>query len=225
LKHRLVQAAKAPEIVIPVGVLVVGLVGLALTLAVARPDPTAIVAIIGAIAATYPPITSLVVTRFFERQKEAALRIQEMEREARAKKVPEYEKFIGFLMDMFFASKLGKKALTEQQIVAGFVGWTKPLLIWGSDEVVRKWGRLRVDIADDRGIQGLFWLEDLLIEIRRDVGYPITTLGRGDILRLWVNDIDQHIAAAPPAASVNEAAKLDKGSEVEPSTELAAEPF
>jgi hypothetical protein len=50
-------------------------------------------------------------------------------------------------------------------------------------------------MAENTGVEGLFWLEELMIEIRRDVGYPTTTLKRGDILRLWVNDIDQYLVA------------------------------
>jgi hypothetical protein len=195
MRHRLVLLAKTPEVGVPVGVLAIGLLVLAIAVLVARPQATVTVALIAAVAATYPPVTSLVITRYFERQKESALRLQDMDRETRAKKVPEYEEFIGFLMDMFFAAKLDKKPLNERQIVAGFVKWTKPLLIWGSDEVVRKWGRLRVDMAENTGVEGLFWLEELMIEIRRDVGYPTTTLKRGDILRLWVNDIDQYLVA------------------------------
>ena len=193
MRQRLIQLAKTPEVVLPIGVLAMAIVLLVVAIASLRPDSTVAAALIAAVAAGYGTVISLTVTRFFERQKEAALRLLELERDARAKKVPEYEKFIAFLMTMFFAEKLGKKPMTSQQMIQGFVEWTKPLLIWGSDEVVLQWGRLRVDPPQGGGVEGLFRLEDLLIELRRDVGYPETKVRRGDILRLWVNDIDQYL--------------------------------
>ena len=80
------------------------------------------------------------------------------------------------------------------RIRRGVLDWTKPLLLWGSDEVVRRWGRLRLGMGAG-GTESLFRLEELLLELRRDVGYPGTSLKRGDLLRLWVNDIDEYIGS------------------------------
>lgn len=181
-----------PELSVPIAGLAAGAILLGIAIVALRPDSQVTAALIAAVAAGYPPVVSLLVTRHVERTKEAGLRLLEVEREARAKKVPEYEKFVGFLMNMFFAQKLGKKPMAEQQMIAEMLAWTKPLLIWGSDDVVRLWGRIRIDAAGG-GTESLFRLEELLFAIRRDVGYPATTLRRGDILRLWVNDIDKHV--------------------------------
>ena len=88
MRQRLIQLAKTPEVVLPIGVLAMAIVLLVVAIASLRPDSTVAAALIAAVAAGYGTVISLTVTRFFERQKEAALRMLELERDARAKKVP-----------------------------------------------------------------------------------------------------------------------------------------
>ncbi len=193
MRDRINQAVRTPEIAIPLAALAIGLALLILSLVLIRPDSTTAAALVAAVAGLYGTILSLMLTRYFERQKEAQLRRQELDDAARAKKIPEYEKFVAFLFGMFFAERLGQKPMTSQQMMKGFIDWTKPLLLWGSDEVVTSWGRLRVDMGDSPGVESLFRLEELLFQLRRDVGHPGTELQKGDLLRLWVNDIDEYI--------------------------------
>ncbi|MEJ7697090.1 MAG: hypothetical protein WKF78_10855 [Candidatus Limnocylindrales bacterium] len=46
-----------------------------------------------------------------------------------------------------------------------------------------------VDLADpDRSMQTLFDFESLMIAMRKDVGYPESTVKGGELLRLFVDD-------------------------------------
>lgn len=187
--------ARSPEVAVPVGTLALALLLLGVVLAALRPDTTLAASIVAAVAAAYGTVISVILSRYFERQRTQAEKAQEIERDTRAKKIPVYEDFVGFWLDALFATKMGKKALTEPQIMQGVIKWTKPILMWGSDDVVREWGQLRVQLAEATpgNYEGLFRFERFLISLRRDAGYPGTALSRGDLLRLWVNDIDQYI--------------------------------
>jgi hypothetical protein len=70
--------------------------------------------------------------------------------------------------------------------------------------VILRWGSLRVQFAGDTDasppteaerlkIAPMFSFEELQLAMRRDAGYPDTSLRRGDLLRLWVNDIDRYL--------------------------------
>ena len=84
---RLKQLARSPEIAVPVGVLAVALVIVGLTLLVLKPDPTIGAALIAAVAGVYGTVLSLILSRYYERQKDDARRTEELDREARAKKI------------------------------------------------------------------------------------------------------------------------------------------
>ena len=51
------------------------------------------------------------------------------------------------------------------------------------------------DPAQD-STQMMFAFEDLLFAIRKDLGHSNAGLGRGDLLRGFVNDIDKYLATA-----------------------------
>jgi len=199
--------SQSPEVAVPVGTLAVALLLLGAVLSVLRPDAALAASIVAGVAAAYGTVISVILSRYFERQRAQVEKAQELERDTRAKKIPVYEDFVGFWLDALFASKTGKKALSEQQIMQGVIEWTKPILMWGSDDVVREWGQLRVQLAEAKpgNFEGLFRFEQFLITLRRDAGYPETNLSRGDLLRLWVNDIDQYILqGVTPIASAEQ---------------------
>ena len=66
-------------------------------------------------------------------------------------------------------------------------------MTYGSNGVIKKWGKLRVSLAENADANSLFELEDLMKEIRKDLGHSNRGLAKGDVLRLFVNDIDDHL--------------------------------
>lgn len=72
------------------------------------------------------------------------------------------------------------------------------LITWASDEVLKEWSLYR-KIAlskEDQGMKLMFQTEKLFYAIRKDLGHKNKNLVTGDILRFFVNDIDEVIAKA-----------------------------
>jgi hypothetical protein len=118
-----------------------------------------------------------------------------LERESRAKRIPVYEDFVGFVFRLFQQGKPHAKKMNEVEMAKVLVESTQKLAVWSSDEVLREFGRFRThavqrDESGDPPDGTMFALEDLMFAIRRDLGYKNTGLKRGDLLRLFINDID-----------------------------------
>lgn len=146
-------------------------------------------AIVVASATVLVSVFSLIYSKYWERTREIEL-------EHRTKKIPVYEEFLGFIFRMLFADKLGKP-LTEKETVSFLTKFTQKLLFWGSDAVIEGYSKFRraaltVD-PDNLDPGSLFTIEDLLFAIRRDTGHKNKNLKRGDILALFINDIDKYL--------------------------------
>lgn len=67
--------------------------------------------------------------------------------------------------------------------------FSKGLTLWGSNRVVRKWLKYRKNSIQGGGTDSLLILEDILYEMRRDVGLK-KRMKKGDMLSFFINDID-----------------------------------
>lgn len=69
-------------------------------------------------------------------------------------------------------------------------------MVFGSDEVTRVFNRFRsITIAEDQAdkISLMNDLMNIIIAMRKDLGYTTTSLSPIELLRIFVNDIDQAI--------------------------------
>jgi len=114
------------------------------------------------------------------------------EESIRPKKLQLYEEFITFIMRIFSKEEMGKKP-TEDEMMNFFVEKTPDLIKYASNDVIKKWGKLRISLASANGTKSLFLMEDFFKEVRKDLGHPKFRSSRGDILRLFINDIDEYI--------------------------------
>lgn len=110
----------------------------------------------------------------------------------RPRKLELYEGFVGFFLKVLGNGKVYPKP-SEKEIMKFFADSTPLLISFASNKVIEKWGKLRIKMADDDGINNMFQLEELLVEIRKDLGHTRSGLHQGDILRLVVNDIDNYL--------------------------------
>lgn len=102
---------------------------------------------------------------------------------------PIYEDLVQLLFD---AANSGGGV--EDDVVQFFEKLAKHLLVWGSEPVIAAVNRWRAIVAVDGGsAASLFAYEDLLFAIREDLGNDRKTLHRGDLLRVFVNDIDEFL--------------------------------
>lgn len=76
----------------------------------------------------------------------------------------------------------------------------RQLLLGASTEMIRAfndWQRSTVTAqADGNPMSAIFAWEDLLRAIRRDLGHNDADLQRGELLRVFITDIDDHVPAA-----------------------------
>lgn len=102
-----------------------------------------------------------------------------------------YEQFISMIYDiMLDIKKSENERMTELEMNKMVSEFSKELTLWGSNKVVKKWLRYRKSSLEKRNPESsLLLLEDIIYEIRRDVGQR-KRLSKGDMLSFFINDIE-----------------------------------
>jgi hypothetical protein len=153
-------------------------------------DSDIAVAIIAAAATAFVSVLSIVLGKAYEGR---AL----IHAEHREKKTPVYEDLIHFMSRILIGQKTGD-APTEKEILSFLSTFTQRIMVWGSDEVLAAWIKWRRAALNEKQQKEdpmvlLLLYEKLILEIRRDLGHKNKDLHSGDVLALYVNDIDQHL--------------------------------
>ena len=66
--------------------------------------------------------------------------------------------------------------------------------MWGSSRVIKKWIKFREFSQDkEKAIENLFLLEEIVFEIRKDMGQGRKGLKKGDLLSFFINDIKKYM--------------------------------
>lgn len=105
-----------------------------------------------------------------------------------------YEQFISMIYTiMEDTKKPANKRMTEFEMNKMVSEFSKGLTLWGSNKVVKKWLKYRKASLENMDPEAsLFLLEDIIYEIRRDVGQR-KKLGKGDMLSIFINDMENLI--------------------------------
>lgn len=144
-------------------------------------------AVVAAVMTGVLAILGLGVQRYLEQQREDA-------RIRRERMAPIYEQLVRQL-------QLIASGSVEQTDVETFFGeLAQSLQLWGAPPVINAfnaWRSAAVEhVADgEMAIGMLFAYEDLLLVTRADLGISNEGLERGDLLRIFVNDLDEHLPA------------------------------
>jgi len=144
----------------------------------------------GLIVASATILVSVLSLIFSKKQEQKV----EIESQLREKKIPTYEGIINFIFRITFAEKVGKKQPTEKEMIQFFTDTTRDLVVWGSHDMIRAFTKFREELArlsnnNNESSEMLICVENLLIAIRIDLGHKHKRIKRGEILRLYVNDI------------------------------------
>ena len=72
-------------------------------------------------------------------------------------------------------------------------------MVWGSDEVLAAWIKFRRFSTNEAAVKAnpfqlMFLYEELVYTMRRELGHKNKGLGKGDILALFINDIDKYLS-------------------------------
>jgi hypothetical protein len=86
--------------------------------------------------------------------------------------------------------------LSEKDIVKYMSKFTESLILWGSEEVITSYRTFRKvfmnrTLNSSLTLEEINILENLLLTIRKDMGHNNKNLQQGDILSLFINDIDE----------------------------------
>lgn len=101
-----------------------------------------------------------------------------------------YEQFINMVYTiMANTKKFEDQKMTEEEMVQMISEFSKGLTLWGSNRVVKKWLKYRKNSLQNSNADMLLLLEDIIYEIRRDVGLG-KRLKKGDMLSFFINDIE-----------------------------------
>lgn len=101
-----------------------------------------------------------------------------------------YIEIIDLIYKQVYSIKSGN--YPEDKMLSDLRNISQKLTIWGSDEVIKKWHNFIKCAKTSPGISFLK-LEDVLFAIRKDMGLNNKALDKGDLLRFFVNDIDEYI--------------------------------
>ena len=120
----------------------------------------------------------------------------------RPKKVELYEQFMqhwfGFL-EFGVPPALRKGIQAEDPaLVAYFAEFAREVILWGSNKVVADYSNFTRAIRALPGgepLTVLLGFEGVLLAMRRDLGHTNRGLKKGDVLRLFITDIDQVLGA------------------------------
>jgi len=101
-----------------------------------------------------------------------------------------YEQFINMVYTIMADTKKSEnQKMTQEEMVKMISEFSKGLTLWGSNRVVKKWLKYRKNSLQNSSTDTLLLLEDIIYEIRRDVGLG-KRLKKGDMLSFFINDIE-----------------------------------
>lgn len=105
-----------------------------------------------------------------------------------------YEQFISIIYTIMEDTKKPvNEQMTEAARIEMMSEFSKGLTLWGSNKVVKKWLKYRKASLENMSPESsLLLLEDIIYEIRKDVGQR-KKLGKGDVLSIFINDIEEII--------------------------------
>ena len=138
---------------------------------------TAVLTVVGS-------VSSLIYTTNKNRQREIEQALYE-------KKQPVYEKLLTFLFDLMNKSRKNE-ALDEEQMIEFIINFSKDLMLWGSDNVIKEYiNWRRVAAADPKPAEMFLSLENVIRAIRLNFGHTNKGIEKGDLLSLILTDIDK----------------------------------
>jgi len=158
--------------------------------ALTRLSPQVSTAVIAGVVTVLVSVFSVLWSKRVDKQRE-------IEQEQRKQKIPVYEEFIAFLFRILLADKLGDQPVTEKEMMKFVSGFAQKILVWGSDDVLAAYAVFR-RLGDTSSVQTVLAIEKLLFAIRADVGHRNKNLRTGDLLSIFVNDLEVFLARELP---------------------------
>ena len=150
-------------------------------------DSVVIVAIITGGISIVTVFISSIVSKFIEYR-------QMTKRYLYEKREEQYKDFISMVYKLQKSTKNTQEEYTQEQMIHDISAFSELLTLWGSSRVIKKWIKFR-ELSQDKtkATQNLFLLEEIVFEIRKDMGQGKKGLKQGDLLSFFVNDIRKYL--------------------------------
>ncbi|MCM3541329.1 hypothetical protein [Priestia endophytica] len=151
-------------------------------------DPRISAALITGLLAIVATSLTITIPKYLEKK-------MEIEEHLRDKKSDTYKELVEFLFTILMGTKMGK-TLTDKDIVEIMSSFTENLILWGSEDVIKRYKDYRThfatrEIGVKTTMREIEIMEGLLLAIRKDMGHKNKKLVRGDILSLFINDLEK----------------------------------
>ncbi len=175
------------------------IVSTAFVRAISAMSPELRAMLLAALATPVVAILSVVITHFYARKRE----IEAMQR---ASKVVFYEEFLNEYFDLLLkatekkpgTAQVGQLGPKLQRKIKDHVAKTaRNLMLWGGRDTVRAYLKMRDQASrgpkseTDNGIPIILQqFEDLLFAIRHELGHSNRGVSKGDLLKLFITDLD-----------------------------------
>lgn len=140
-------------------------------------------AVVAAVVTGFAAILGLGIQRYMEQTRED-------DRIRRERMAPIYEDLV-----TTFYKGAGGGLRAQEELESFFERLAQSLLIWGSEPVLVAFNRWRsgIDNTAEVDFESMLAFEQLLYAIRGDLGNRSSALGPGDLLRVFINDIDDYL--------------------------------
>lgn len=159
-------------------------------------NSTVAAAIVAAVATGIASLLAVFLQRRYEER-------QQFASASREQKVKLYETFLRSWFDVFGVGVVRTPEESQDVMTASLATITKmipEMISWASDSFLIQWSRLRratITGDSDEKRFNLLNFEEVLLAIRSDLGHKNQGIETGDLLGLWVNDIDEFMKANP----------------------------
>lgn len=135
-------------------------------------------------------IVSVIVGAIAKTKMEYSQRKQEFLTQQR---IEPYKKLVGIIYKVQQKSNASEE-YSESEMIDDIGEFNQGLTLWGSTKAIQKWGAWRLTAKEGfpNPHETLFAMEDVMIQLRIDLGQS-KGLKKGDLLRMFITDIDEYI--------------------------------
>lgn len=184
-------------VVLTISLALAGAVILAIYKLFARLPSQVATAVTAIIAAGLGAAVTAILTKRSERR-------MEIERQIREEKIPIYESFLAFWFKLVPGKGMPQNTMAQEEMIEFLREFTQKMITWGSDDVLKVYCKMRKSLVEQANSPtqsnygAILLLEEMLYAIRRDLGHKNNGLSQGDVLALFIDDVDTIL---PPRSS------------------------
>lgn len=147
-------------------------------------------ALITGLFAVVAACLTITIPKMFEKKMEIA-------EQHRNRKYPMYQELVEFLFNIFMGHKLGKQ-MEEKEVMEFMSKFTQNIILWGSEDTIKNYRAFRTYFMNrpqntKSSLEELKLMEGLLLAVRKDMGHNNKKLETGDLLSLFINDLEKYL--------------------------------